>query len=78
MSVEIGYEKVNKLLKKNTIQSSQTDMAKAAELVEGTMKTLQQFSSDKEWSKLYKYVNDVASLLNNEVSPIDRRLQHSK
>ena len=53
-------------------------MAKAAELVEGTMKTLQQFSSDKEWSKLYKYVNDVASLLNNEVSPIDRRLQHSK
>ncbi|XP_065917551.1 zinc finger MYM-type protein 1-like [Dysidea avara] len=60
------------------LQSSQTDMAKAAELVEGTMKTLQQFRSDGEWRKLYKYVSDVASSLNIEVSPLNSRPQRSQ
>ena len=60
------------------LQSSQTDMAKAAELVEGTMKTLQQFRSDGERRKLYKYVSDVASSLNIEVSPLNSRPQRSQ
>ena len=60
------------------LQSSQTDMTKAAELVEGTMKTLQQFRSDEELGKLYKYANDVASSLNIEVSSLNRRPQRSK
>ncbi|XP_065895948.1 uncharacterized protein [Dysidea avara] len=53
-------------------------MAKAAELVEGTMKTLQQFRSDGDWRKLYKYVSDVASSLNIEVFPINSRPQCSQ
>ena len=52
------------------LQSPHTDMAKAADLVTATMETLQQFRSDEEWSKLYKYVVDVASLHNIEVAPL--------
>ena len=51
------------------LQSPRTDMAKAADLVTATMETLQQFRSDEEWIKLYKYVMDVASLHNIEVAP---------
>ena len=51
------------------LQSPHTDMAKAADLVTATMETLQQFRSDEEWIKLYKYVMDVASLHNIEVAP---------
>ena len=51
-------------------QSPHTDMAKAADLVTATMETLQQFKSDKEWNKLYKYVADVISLHNIEISPL--------
>ena len=52
------------------LQSPRTDMAKAADLVTATMETLQQFRSDEEWSKLYKYVKDVASLHNIEIAPL--------
>ena len=52
------------------LQSPCTDMAKAADLVTATMETLQQFRSDEEWRKLYKYVEDAASLPNIEISPL--------
>ena len=45
-------------------------MVKAADLITVNMETLQQFRSDEEWSKLYKYVVDVASLQNIEVAPL--------
>ena len=45
-------------------------MAKAADLVKATMETLQQFRSDEEWSKLYKYVKDVVSLHNIEIAAL--------
>ena len=52
------------------LQSPRTDMAKATDLVTATMETLQQFRSDEEWSKLCKYVKDVASLHNIEIAPL--------
>ena len=58
------------------LQSPHTDMAKAADLVTATMETLQQFRSDEEWSKLYKYVVDVASLHNIEVAPLQNIRSH--
>ena len=61
------------------LHSPQTDMAKAADLVTTTMETLQQFRSDEEWSKLYKYVVDVASLHNIEIAPLQNtRSQHQR
>ena len=52
------------------LQSLCTDIAKAADLVMATMETLQQFRSDQEWEKLYKYVQDVASQPNIEIPSI--------
>ena len=49
------------------------DMSKAADLVTATLETLQCFRSDDEWVKVYKYVNDVATL--NEVSITPQRSQ---
>ena len=46
------------------LQCSHINMAKAAELVTATTETLQHFRSDAEWSKMYKYVGDVATLHN--------------
>ena len=57
------------------LQSPHTDMAKAADLVTATMETLQQFRSDEEWNKLYKYVVDVASLHNIEIAPLRSQRQ---
>ena len=56
----------------NQLQSPHTNMAKAA-----TMETLQQFRSDKEWNKLYKYVVDVASLHNMEIVPLRSQCQRT-
>ena len=56
----------------NQLQSPHTNMAKAA-----TMETLQQFRSDKEWNKLYKYVVDVASLHNMEIAPLRSQRQRT-
>ena len=39
------------------------------------METLQQFRSDEEWNKLYKYVVDVASLHNIEIAPLRSQRQ---
>ena len=59
------------------LQSPHTDMAKAADLVTATMETLQQFRSDEEWNKLYKYVVDVASLHNIEIAPLRSQRQRT-
>ena len=52
------------------LHSPHTDMAKTADLITATVEILQQFRSDVEWNKLYKYVVDVASLHNIEIAPL--------
>ena len=44
------------------LQSVKVNLAKAAELVSSTLEVLQSFRSAEEWSKLYEYVCNVASL----------------
>ena len=46
------------------LQCSHIYMTKAAELVTATTETWQHFRSDAKWSKMYKYVGDVATLFN--------------
>ena len=56
------------------LQSTKMNMAKAADLVTASIETLQEFRSDEEWDKLYKYVTDVAKLHDiNEAPPRPRR-----
>ena len=58
------------------LQSTKMDMCKAADLVGGTLETLQCFRSDEEWAKIYKYVNDVADL--HKISATPMRSQHQR
>ena len=53
------------------LQSIKTDLAKASELVEATLETLQTFRTDEEWDKHYKYITDAASLFGITVTPLD-------
>ena len=56
------------------LQSTKMNMAKAVDLVTASIETLQEFRSDEEWDKLYKYVTDVAKLHDiNEAPPRPRR-----
>lgn len=50
-------------------------MSKAADLVGGTLETLQCFRSDEEWAKMYKYVNDVANLHKISATPLRSQRQ---
>ena len=51
------------------LQSTQVNMAKAAELVTSVQETLQSFRSDEEWEKLHEYVKRVAALYNISAAP---------
>ena len=56
------------------LQNTNMDMAKAADLVSASIETLQEFRSDTEWDKLYKYVTEVARFHDiNEAPPRPRR-----
>lgn len=44
------------------LQSSNIDIAKAADLVSATVGILKDFRTDSKWEQLFKYVRDVASL----------------
>ena len=50
------------------LQSTRTDLAKAADLVLATTESLKEFRSDSAWEHLFKYVNDVAALHNITVT----------
>ena len=52
------------------LQKTQTDLAKASQLVKATLETLQTFRTDEEWDKHYKYITDAASLFGITVSPL--------
>ena len=51
-------------------------MAKAAELGNATLNTLDLFQSDLEWGKHYKYTTDIAAL--HEISVSLPRSQHQR
>ena len=53
------------------LQSIKIDRAKASELVEATLETLQTFRTDEEWDKHYKYITDAASIFGITVTPLD-------
>ena len=55
------------------LQSAKTDLAKASELIEATLETLQSFRTDTEWDKHYKYITDAASLFDIAVMPLRPR-----
>ena len=50
------------------LQSTSINMAKAADLVNATLDTLQLFRSDLEWQKHHKYTTDIAALHHISVS----------
>ena len=50
------------------LQSISNDMARAADLVQATIKTLTDIRNDKAWDHLYKYTQDIARLNNIEIS----------
>ena len=50
------------------LQSTNINTASAADLVAATIEVLQKFRSNEEWSKLYKYATDVASLNNISIT----------
>ena len=48
----------------NVLQGTQVDLAKAADLVLGTIETIEVFRSDDEWEKVFMYCENVAKLHN--------------
>ena len=50
------------------LQSTNINIASAADLVAATIEVLQKFRSNEEWSKLYKYATDAASLNNISIT----------
>ena len=44
------------------LQSTEMDLAKAADLVLTTISILEEFRSDSQWNHIFKYVKDVADL----------------
>ena len=61
------------------LQSVSNDMARAADLVEATIETLEDIRSDSSWDHLYKYTQDVAKLNNVPLLPVATgRPCHSK
>ena len=52
----------------DVLQSTQLNLAKAADLVSGTIETIEVFRCDDEWEKLLSYCEDVAKLNNIPIS----------
>ena len=58
------------------LQSNHITKAKTAELVTATTETLQHFRSDVEWSKIHKYVSDIAALCDITEAPLRPQCQN--
>ena len=52
----------------DSLQSSQIDLGKAADLVLATESTLQDFYTDNEWEKVFEYAKRVAEVNKTEVN----------
>ena len=57
------------------LQSTDINIASAADLVGATIEVLQKFRSNEEWNKLYKYASDVASLNNISITSMRTKRQ---
>ena len=55
------------------LQSVKTDLAKASELIEATLETLQSFRTDTELDEYNKYITDATSLFDITVMPLRPR-----
>ena len=65
----------------DTLQSTQLDLARAADLVSATIDTLEEFRSDQEWQKVFEYCDSVckahsiASDTNSRSRRVPKRLE---
>ena len=55
------------------LQSTQVDLAKAADLVSATKSTLEEYRTDYFWKKIFHYSQSIAELHGIEVLPVQRR-----
>ena len=60
------------------LQSTQVNLAKACDLVSGTVSTLHMFGTDQEWDKVYSYAEKVAEINSIETRPQVSRPQVSR
>jgi len=51
------------------LQSPQTNLAKACDIISATVETLQLLRTDEEWDNRYKYITESASLFGIDVAP---------
>ena len=54
------------------LQSTQLDLARAADLVSVTIETLEEFRSDQEWQKVFKYCESVCTAHNVSIDTKSR------
>jgi len=66
----ITFDKILSITKglSDVLQSATLDLAKAADLVSGTIKTIKDFQTDKHWCSLFTYVESVAQLHGIEIA----------
>ena len=57
----------------DVLQGIQIDLAKAADLVLGTVETIETFCSDDEWEKVFRYCENVAKLHNIPIATSQSR-----
>ena len=55
------------------LQGSQTNLAKAGDLVSGTLATLEMFRTDEEWNKIFSYAEEVAKVTSISTLPRQSR-----
>ncbi len=60
------------------LQSRSCDLAKASDLVSGTIETIEEYRSDTFWEHLYSYVQDVAKLCAIPLSCLDERRRQTR
>ena len=57
------------------LQNTDLDLSQAADLVDATKSTLQEFRSDIYWEKLFQYTKSIAELHNFEIQPLSEARQ---
>ena len=56
----------------DSLQNEKIDMALAVDLVVSTCDTLKEFRNDAKWEHMHKYIVDIASLHNIDVSLLEK------
>ena len=65
----IIFDKVLSITKglSDVLQSASLDLAKAADLVSGTIETLEDLRTDSYWDRLFTYIESIAKLHNIDI-----------